>query len=234
GLSNQFPSNGFLVLSDSNEFLNCKSHDNGATSTINGLAGYGIYVAGSNNLIERCDFYNNGAWGIHIFNQSGGANNNIVRYSRIFNNSVATSNSDGVILASGTGNSAYGNLIYGSNANGLTVHGSCSSCEVYNNVIYGMSGFGLFIVGSNSVIMNNIIYNNSGGSILNNGRGTVLSNNLTTNPRLVNAATGDFHLQSGSPTIDSGVALTEVTSDIDGTPRPKGNAWDIGAYEYGY
>jgi len=37
--------------------------------------------------------------------------------------------------------------------------------------------------------------------------------------------------QSGSAAIDNGVALTFVTHDFDGTARPVGSAYDIGAFE---
>lgn len=51
-------------------------------------------------------------------------------------------------------------------------------------------------------------------------------------PMFVNAAADDFHLQSNSPAIDVGVTLAEVTNDYEGSPRPQGAGYDIGAYEY--
>ncbi len=41
----------------------------------------------------------------------------------------------------------------------------------------------------------------------------------------------DYHLKKGSPAIDAGTALEDVTEDIEGTPRPQGAAYDIGCYE---
>ena len=43
----------------------------------------------------------------------------------------------------------------------------------------------------------------------------------------------NFHLTAGSPAVDAGVntAGLGVTVDLDGTPRPQGAAYDIGAYE---
>ncbi|MBN1675057.1 MAG: right-handed parallel beta-helix repeat-containing protein [Kiritimatiellae bacterium] len=38
--------------------------------------------------------------------------------------------------------------------------------------------------------------------------------------------------QPGSPAIDRGLALAEVTADIEGVRRPQGAAHDIGAYEF--
>src|SRR4030042_919759 len=44
---------------------------------------------------------------------------------------------------------------------------------------------------------------------------------------------GNWHLQSTSPAIDAGTALSAYfTTDLEGTTRPVGVAWDIGAYEY--
>jgi hypothetical protein len=58
----------------------------------------------------------------------------------------------------------------------------------------------------------------------------------TTDPTFVNAATGDFNLQAGSPAIIKGVAITTFsgpwdTSDYYGVSR--GASWDIGAIKYG-
>src|SRR2546427_12298046 len=52
------------------------------------------------------------------------------------------------------------------------------------------------------------------------------------NPQFVNLATGNFHLQPGSPLIDKGTTLSQVTNDYDGVARPQGSAYDIGAFEY--
>jgi hypothetical protein len=57
--------------------------------------------------------------------------------------------------------------------------------------------------------------------------------NLTTNPSFVDAANKNFALQSGSPGIDAGQTISEVTVDFAGAPRPQGSTYDIGAYEYG-
>ncbi|PYV76876.1 MAG: hypothetical protein DMG97_03175 [Acidobacteria bacterium] len=53
-------------------------------------------------------------------------------------------------------------------------------------------------------------------------------------PKFVNFAGRDFHLQSSSPLIDAGVTLPEVSDDLDGTPRPQGRNYDIGVYEFFY
>jgi len=48
----------------------------------------------------------------------------------------------------------------------------------------------------------------------------------------VNASAADYHLMPGSPAIDKGTSLTDVTTDLEGRPRPSGITHDIGAYEF--
>jgi len=55
---------------------------------------------------------------------------------------------------------------------------------------------------------------------------------VTGDPKLIDAASGDFHLLPHSPAINQGISHTIATHDHDGIKRPQENAWDIGAYEY--
>jgi len=47
----------------------------------------------------------------------------------------------------------------------------------------------------------------------------------------VDASTHDYHLAPGSPAIDSGEGLGDVTIDRDDLARPQGSRYDVGAYE---
>lgn len=42
----------------------------------------------------------------------------------------------------------------------------------------------------------------------------------------------DFHLKAGSPAIDIGTAEGAPDTDLDSNPRPSGEGYDLGAYEY--
>jgi hypothetical protein len=58
---------------------------------------------------------------------------------------------------------------------------------------------------------------------------------VSTDPLMVNYqqnGTGDYHLQSSSPAINTGTSTDSPATDLDGYPRPYNGAWDIGAYEW--
>jgi predicted outer membrane repeat protein len=64
------------------------------------------------------------------------------------------------------------------------------------------------------------------------GTGTFnnLGGNLGGDPLFVNLGLGDLHLQSNSPCVDAGTSVA-LTVDFDGSARPQGTGFDMGAYE---
>ncbi len=56
------------------------------------------------------------------------------------------------------------------------------------------------------------------------------SSPVDADPLFIDIANANFHVQPTSPAIDAGTN-TGVAGDYDGTPRPQGSAYDIGAYE---
>jgi parallel beta-helix repeat protein len=224
---------GVQVYGSFNEFINCSSHDNGKIADPNGNSGHGFYLGGTNHLVERCKIHNNGGYGAHVYSTSGGVNNVTLRYNEIYNNGLTSPGTfAGIILNSGTGNRAYSNIVRG-NLGGIQIGGGCAGCLVYNNTVYSSRYWGIQIDpgATNNAIKNNIAYQNADGNVVDYGRGNSLSNNFTSDPKFANASANDFHLQSGSPAIDTGIALTEVSYDFTGILRPQGAGYDIGAFE---
>lgn len=211
-----------------NELINLDVHNNGTDPHFE----HGLYIWGSNNLVDGCRIYHNAAYGVHIYDSDVKAvNNNVVRNSKVYGNGSAGATSFGVLLSSGDGNMTYNNLIY-NNRGGIKIGSSTTNTKVYNNTLYNNAQNGIEVTSSSTgaVIRNNIVY--APETIINRGTSTTLSHNLTSDPKFVKSSANDFHLQSTSPAIDAGMALTAVPVDFSGIPRPQGSGYDIGAYEY--
>ena len=231
------PFHGILVAgvnAQFNEFINLDVHDNG----VDPVNDHGIYVSTSNNLIEGSAFFRNASHGIHIHGDT--PNNNVVRFNLSYDNSRTGAWGAGIGIYTGRGNLVYNNIVWGNN-DGLWINYDVSDSKVYNNTIYSNADYGLLIGDAttgggttNNIIRNNIVIGGRLGVLVDAGIATTLSNNLTTDPKFVNAAEADFHLQAGSPAIDAGIAIAEVYTDFDGIARPQGTAYDIGAYEYAH
>jgi hypothetical protein len=76
--------------------------------------------------------------------------------------------------------------------------------------------------------------NSTGSNNLFFGAGSapsVFTSSVSGDAKFANPTGNDFRLSSGSAAIDTGVK-TAYTTDLAGTWRPKGTAFDIGAYEY--
>ncbi len=231
------------IASNDNEFIRLTVHGGGIPGGCGILCtNYAFYLGGSRNLVEYCDIYDTTTAGVQIFNGGGGsADNNIVRYNRIHD---ITKSGDvrlwGVIVV-GNNNEVHTNLIYrlnfpygSSNAGVYVFHGI--GTKIYGNTIYDCTTDGIYL-NSSSVsatdVRNNIVFSVSGDNFVDGGAGTVADHNLLgTDPLFVNAGAGDFRLQAGSPAIDAGATIATIATDIVGTLRPKGAAYDIGAYEY--
>lgn len=240
---------GILVSgADNVQIVNCKIHDQISLSGLPGERWYGIYYHhGDNGLIEGNNIYNNPGGGMQLY--PGPITGLVVRRNAVHdNNSLVSSNLGGIIVAQNsdtpiTGVEISNNLIYNNGSapvhgpsTGLKLFYGASGVKVWNNTIYGNRGHGIDVGTAdvaNTVIQNNIVYANESSAINNVGTGTIQNNNLTSNPSFVNAGAFNFDLQTSSPAIDAGMALSKITMDIKKTPRPQGATHDIGAFEVG-
>ena len=117
---------------------------------------------------------------------------------------------------------------------------------VDNNIVVNGGQYGIHegsSLGSHNVYYNNIFYNNPNGNVWSDVQvGNVTLTSAQFSALFVNYTgdiTGDYHLRSGAVAIDAGttacaagVSLCVPTLDLAGRTRPRGAAYDIGAYEY--
>ena len=75
----------------------------------------------------------------------------------------------------------------------------------------------------------NVVWGNTSGQMV--GNGITYTANTVADPRFVNRAGGDFHVQTGSPAIDFGQVEYALPDDLDGAARPQGSGPDSGSYE---
>ncbi len=172
------------------------------------ITGGGMYVASDlDPTIQNVVFYSNSADYGGGFCSAGGN-------PRLYNNSFVsnTATEEGGAIHLGTGSPVVSNTI------------------VVNNA--APSGGGLFAVpDSTPALAYNDVWQNSGGNYTNVSTGTT---DLHQDPRFVDPAAGDFHLQADSPCIHQGDPGTGLVTDFEGDarPLPATAAWyDIGADE---
>jgi len=127
-------------------------------------------------------------------------------------------------------------------ANNQTTGMSYCDGSIQNNTIYGNIGRGLFQCGG--IILNCIIWGNTQDQVyecpiplyscIQGGAGGGIGN-IADDPKFTDPTNGDFHLQLGSPCIDSGnkyYLMGEFIVDIDGEGRIADSSVDIGCDEY--
>lgn len=112
--------------------------------------------------------------------------------------------------------------------------GPAENIEIKNNIVQKVP-YGIGISHNNRsypiTVSNdyNIVYDASLESFHGISQNT---NDMIVDPMFVNAVNSNFHLQSISPAIDNGTALSDVAIDFDSISRPQYAGYDIGAYEY--
>ena len=205
------------VTSKGGLFTNC---------TITKDSTYGVYT--STGTFVNCTVSNN-QYGIY-------------KSSGIFtNNTILNSKNYGVAYSSGT----FTNCIITGNKDGVNnSSGKFINCSIVNNINMGIySETGTF---TNCILWGNpsneyignlglLSYSATSAGLTGTGNITLASSNsATSGPHFVNPSTGDFHLASGSPCINTGLSSANTTTtDFEGNQRIAGSSIDMGAYERG-
>ncbi len=226
--------NGIRVLIDRNII-----NTNGSTTSPN----HGLYMSGPAFTITNNLIYNNYNYGIQLNGSPSSVYNSAKHAGPEFTGSANW------IIANNT-------FAYGQNSAGIVVWGStCNNARIENNIFYenavnkstdnpqGINFVSTTCTGIS--IRNNLAYASGSGGANFLGTGAkegvhyTQSDNIvnTTSPGFVNApatlpGSPNFALTERSPAIDKGLPLATTRTAFDGTTRPQGRDYDIGAYEY--
>ncbi len=215
----------------------------------NGDASQGGDGIMSDELIEDNIIYDNGAGGGSAINCDG------LQNSRIVNNLLFNNHASGISLFQIDGGGPSIDNVVGNNTIvnaadsrwALNIQNGSSGNTVYNNILYDANpAHGSIDISSDSLpgftsdynIVVSAFTTNDGNSILDlsqwqSATGQDLHSKVATPAQLfVNPAGNDYQELPTSPSIDAGTSLDAPAEDILGHPRPEGQSFDIGCYEY--
>jgi len=227
-----------------NEIVQCVFHHNGLNLNPSCLCQlHAIYCVTSRLLIEDSIFHDNYGTPINCYDNAGSLKvyENIIRGNIVYDNHAlpgagpgANLENAGILVAWGDGNQIYNNFCF-RNDIGFQIYTNASNTKVYHNTAYGnvTSGFHFQYMLGDAILKNNIAYNNPTPVVEADSIGGVViaSNNITADPSFVNAAAGDFRLQSGSVARNAGANLLAVVpTDANGVARD--TVPDCGALEF--
>jgi hypothetical protein len=200
-----------------------------------GITSEGIFTnlgVNGNYLFENNSIYAGISIGIKLSNQRG----TIIRNNVIHDNATygVSLTGPGVSPPENFNVEIYNNTIVNNAGTGVAI-GYMSAAKLRNNIVFGnAAGKQVSTFTSSNISSDYNLYSATGSTgtgLIEGGNTQVLA--LATS-LFVDPVNGDFHLLSNSPAVDTGVDLsaTGFSTDISGTARPQGSAWDIGAYEF--
>jgi parallel beta-helix repeat protein len=204
----------------------------------------------SGALVERNTIYDNGVGG------GSGINCDGVQNSRFQNNLIYNTHASGISLYQIDGGGPSKNNVIVNNtvivaSDGrwaLNIKDGSTGNTVYNNVFYSNQSYrGAMNVMADSLAGFTSDYNAVEDRCSTDDGNTVMTlaqwrtatgqdaHSVATTPTqlFVNVGMNDYHLAAGSPAIDAGTSLLAPAVDLEGNSRPRGNGFDIGAYESG-
>jgi len=200
---------GIYCAQSSPTIINCIISENEAF-----VAGGGLFCGESFSTITNCIIFGNhagNAGGAVVF---GGVSEEFPSIT------ITNCTISGNIAEDGIGSGIYG-------------AGNHGSATIINSILWGNTGDNneIYLLGSAHFVT--VLYSdvNQDGYGLPDGSADT-NGNIRKDPLWVDPLNKDFHLQAGSPCIDTGTSVGAPTYDIEGTIRPQGSGYDMGAYEY--
>jgi len=192
---------------------------------------HGIYMSNSENntIINNIFYKNEHGWSLGI--SRGSSNVQVLNNTFVFSNP----NRDGhIILWADPGQTnenidIQNNIFYEPRRAVVNIANEKQKKNIYvgGNVIFGVD----------YVTVSDLGYDENSlpdpNEIVLEFNTLIPANNITGRDSMFVDINGfDFRLKSSSPAVNAGIAENAPEYDIESNPRPVGNAWDTGAYEY--
>jgi hypothetical protein len=186
--------------------------------------GSGINMDGvTDSLVRNNLLYDNHASGISLYQIDGGSGS---RDNRVLNNAILVP-ADGrwalnIPNSNDTGNKLFNNIVF-------NFHSWRGSILIAEPTLAGFESDYNVVMDRFSVDGGDTRISLAQWQALGFDTHSIVA---TPDQLFVDPAAHDYHLKAGSPAIDRGTVLSDVTDDLEGNPRPVGSAYDIGAYEF--
>ena len=202
----------------------------------------GIYIDALDTYAHHIDIYQNYIYYVTAFGLEAGAERGgPIDSVKIFNNIVNKSGWAGIGSGDYNGGSGpthdkihidiFNNTIahagYLDWGWGILTASSYKEGKIYNNIMYDCMPNGMHLNRQdNNIVTNNCIYKLVGSDSGDEGK-----NVLKQDPQFVDQAHANFYLKGTSPCIDAGIVEGSPDIDYNGTARPIGEGFDMGAFE---
>ena len=215
-------------------------------NTVENIPANGIYIDAWDTYAHHIDIYQNyvhnvTGQGIQVGAERGGPIDSI----KVYNNIVNRSGWSGIASGNYTGGDPppqpqpkthiwiFNNTICKAGFRdwgwGILTESSFKQGKIFNNIMVECIENGMKVnKQDDNLISNNCTYKYPPKY----DTGDPGDNPVKTDPLFVDAAAGNFRLQSNSPCIDAGLSEGAPAVDFEGTTRPQGAGVDIGAFEY--
>lgn len=210
---------------------------------------HGMYLTGSNYVITNNLIYGSSGFGIQVaaYSWTRGSQYKKPLKGKLPDESYAGASN--FLIANNT-------FAYNAAAGIVNWQPEAVNNKIINNIFYengvlypnGQQGVRFYSSSGSrgNIVNNNLFYASGSGATQAIGGGypdwvnqyTASGNIIQANPNFEGAGATisgvpNFKLRAGSPAIDKGQSLSQVTWDHAGGKRPFGAAFDIGAYEFG-